>query len=130
MGILYTPLNHADHAWLFAGDRALKIDEGIHADKVIKVTISRSDSDENQDGIIDQLNVKIQGELVDENTGDIIEVSSTQVKAPANVHSISTDALGEGSVSIPSWLASLTDDVVFKVLRHEAALLAWAQLPV
>ncbi|GAB5378957.1 MAG: hypothetical protein Alis3KO_01080 [Aliiglaciecola sp.] len=124
--LLYTPLAHADHAWLNAPDRALQITGGQHDGKVIKLTITKNQIDTDQDGTIDAFVVVVQGCLVDIATGDVVQVNGSDVCAPGSPATVQADAVANGDIDLQVWISERLDETVHKVLRLEMSMTAWA----
>jgi hypothetical protein len=129
MSLLYEAIVHADHDWLTEGKRAVIITTAPHIDKVVCITITQKTADLDGDGVPDQLNVKIQSSMVVLETGEPVSVGETSIGTTANVHSLTLDAISEGSVDVNNWIAELIDGSVHKCLRHEAALKAFSLVP-
>ena len=127
--LLYDVVPHADHDWLDATKRAVKITTEPHIDKIICISVTRKDEDTNMDGMSDQINISLSATRVDLITGEPVTIGASPIKTALNTHSVSMDTAATDDFDINLWIANLTTGEIEKCLRTEASLAGWALIP-
>ncbi|QPG06569.1 hypothetical protein IT774_05190 [Salinimonas marina] len=127
--LLYFPLTQEQAPWKTAIDRVFEIEAGRHTGKVIRVSLAQFEEDLNQDGTIDQINVKATSSIVDRTTGEPLMVGAKPVKTVGKVESLATSALAEGTETMTGFLAECADEAIFRVIRLEGQLISLAEIP-
>jgi hypothetical protein len=72
--------------------------------------------------------MRVAARQVDE-SGATVAIGGVPVVAPTSVTTILTDAIASGTTTIQSEMARATTEAVDKLVRHRAAMLAWAVIP-
>lgn len=107
--------------WLDMGEAAYLLDTG----DVVAVKIVRAAE---QDA--GQLSLWQDVRLVDPATGEAIMVAGRPCACGRKSWGVLLDKLAGGAVTLDGVLATATEDAIARVLRHHAALLAAASIPV
>jgi hypothetical protein len=109
-------------------ERAFRIDSGIYANELVKVTQTRIDTDDNQDGIVDHIHLKTTVEFITE-AGETQYVGTEPLRTVGKVDSINMSGIEEGNTTYESERAQYTDNAIFRAIRRRTNLEAWAQTP-
>ena len=116
---------HVNIPTLPATDRVVQTSNGNYI--LIRMTSTQTDTD--LDGVADQINLKTQSWGC--NVAGIVTKTSKglDLGAPANVDSVSLDALANNLVDIDVFKAECFDRAIFRAERLIAAISALASIP-
>lgn len=114
---------------LTAGESVYQIDSGPHAGKLVRISVTRKDEDQNGDGVPDQINLKVIGAVIDIDNAVQSTSAGALLQVPAKVEGIIASALAEGTVDLVIEQARMIDECVHRVLRHISILQAVAAIP-
>ncbi|WP_406828111.1 hypothetical protein [Microbulbifer sp. ARAS458-1] len=126
--LTYTPATELVTG-LEPGQVAFVIDNGAYAGQLIRIQITRADVDTDADGVVDQVNLKVSGAVIDDQNQVQATGGGEPMVTPGKVDSIATSALAEGTESVAAVKARITDECVHRMVRLAAAMQAWESIP-
>lgn len=120
---------NADVTGLTEGQVAFRITSGQFAGELVRVQVTRLEEDVNNDGQVDQLNLKVCGAVINADNTVKLTAGGREMVCPARVESILLAAIADGSVDILVRQAEVTDECVARMLNLAVAMNAWESIP-
>lgn len=120
---------NADVTGLLPGQVALRITSGLFAGELVRVQVLRIEEDVNKDGVLDQLNLKTTGAVINPDNTVRLTAGGRAMECPAKVDGILMAAIAEGTVDPLVRQAEVTDECVYRMLNLAVAMQAWETIP-
>ena len=120
---------NADVTGLAPGQVALRMTSGVFAGELIRVQVLRIEEDVNQDGQVDQLNLKTEGAVINPDNSVKVTAGGRRMECPAKVDSILMAAIAEGKVDPLVRQGEVTEECVYRMLNLAVAMQAWESIP-
>ena len=120
---------NADVTGLAPGQVALRITSGAFIGELIRVQVLRIEEDVNNDGVVDQLNLKSSGAVINPDNSVKQTAGGRAMECPAKIDSILMAAIAEGTVDPLVRQGEITTECVFRMLNMAVAMQAWESIP-
>ena len=120
---------NADVTGLQVGQVALRITSGAFIGELIRVQVLRIEEDVNNDGVVDQLNLKTTGAVINPDNTPKLTAGGRAMECPAKVDSILMAAIAEGTVDPLVRQGEVTEECVYRMLNLAVAMQAWETIP-
>ncbi|WP_299947550.1 hypothetical protein [uncultured Microbulbifer sp.] len=120
---------NVDVTGLLEAQVAFRITNGQFVDELIRVQVTRMEEDVNNDGKVDQLNLKVQGAVIHPDNTVKVTAGGRTMECPARVESILVSAIADNTVDVLVRQAEVTDECVYRMLNLAVAMQAWESIP-
>ncbi|WP_445364886.1 hypothetical protein ACJJJB_00310 (plasmid) [Microbulbifer sp. ANSA001] len=109
---------------LTAGQKVYQIDNGAHAQLLVRVVQTKEEVDLDKDGAPDQINFKTEAAAIDGDNNVLAteDESPTPYISPGKVDSIMASAVVEGTVDLTIEKARFIDEAIHRLLRLKTVL--------